>query len=108
MAAPGFESLPGTPLPEGTFTITEVDERRVLDVIGGAPTADGAAHQAADRPSRRTDHTLGEPGIGGRNSLRTGDRLRCLPRAPATSAQQRRGQRHRHEQRNGHARTTAQ
>jgi hypothetical protein len=44
MAAPGFESLPGTPLPEGTFTITEVDERRVLDVIGGAPTADGAAH----------------------------------------------------------------
>jgi hypothetical protein len=44
MTAPGFESLPGTPLPEGSFTITEEDERRVLEVVGGARSADGAAH----------------------------------------------------------------
>lgn len=44
MTAPGFETLPGTPLPEGTFTITAEDERRVLEVIGGQPSADGVAH----------------------------------------------------------------
>jgi acyl dehydratase len=44
MTAPGFEFLPGTPLPEGNFTITEEDERRVLEVVGGAPSTDGAAH----------------------------------------------------------------
>lgn len=44
MTAPGFEALPGTPLPEGTFTISEEDERRVLEVVGGESSPDGAAH----------------------------------------------------------------
>jgi hypothetical protein len=44
MSAPGFEDLPGRALPEGTFTITEEDQRRVLEVVGGPPPADGAAH----------------------------------------------------------------
>jgi hypothetical protein len=44
MPAPGLEHLPGTPLPEGTFTITAEDDARVLEVIGGEPSADGTAH----------------------------------------------------------------
>lgn len=40
----GFESLPGTPLAEGTFTISEQDERRVLDVTGASAADDGSAH----------------------------------------------------------------
>jgi hypothetical protein len=44
MTAPGFEALPGTPLPEGSFTITEEDEDCVLDVVGGEPLEDGVAH----------------------------------------------------------------
>jgi hypothetical protein len=44
MTAPGFERLPGTQLPEGTFTITDEDERRVLEVVGGEPTDGRAAH----------------------------------------------------------------
>jgi hypothetical protein len=44
MTAPGFESLPGTQLPEGTFTITDEDEQRVLEVVGGQPSAPGEAH----------------------------------------------------------------
>jgi hypothetical protein len=44
MTAPGFERLPGTALPEGTFTITDEDEQRVLDVVGGERAADGSAH----------------------------------------------------------------
>jgi hypothetical protein len=44
MTAPGFETLPGTRLPEGKFTITEADERRVLEVVGGEAAADGEAH----------------------------------------------------------------
>jgi hypothetical protein len=44
MTAPGFESLPGTALPAGEFTITEEDDRRVLEVVGGEPADDGSAH----------------------------------------------------------------
>lgn len=44
MPAPGFEQLPGTPLPEGTFTITSDDEQRVLEVVGGEPSSVGEAH----------------------------------------------------------------
>jgi hypothetical protein len=44
MTAAGFESLPGTRLPEGTFTISEEDDRRVLEVVGGEPAGDGTAH----------------------------------------------------------------
>ena len=44
MTAPGFESLPGRALPEGTFTITEEDDRRVHAVVGGQPRDGGLAH----------------------------------------------------------------
>ena len=42
--APGFESLPGTPLAEGTFTITNEDEQRVIEVVGGESPAGDEAH----------------------------------------------------------------
>jgi hypothetical protein len=44
MSVPGLEHLPGTALPEGGFTITEEEDRQVLDVVGGDPAADGTAH----------------------------------------------------------------
>jgi hypothetical protein len=44
MTAPGFEELPGRPLPEGSFTITGEDEILVLEVLGGEPSGDGIAH----------------------------------------------------------------
>jgi hypothetical protein len=44
MTTPGFEALPGTALPEGTFTISEQDEHRVLDVTGASLPSDGSAH----------------------------------------------------------------
>jgi hypothetical protein len=44
MTAPGFERLPGTPLPEGTFTITGEDDARVLHVVGGTARGDSEAH----------------------------------------------------------------
>ncbi|MHB8736480.1 MAG: hotdog family protein [Terriglobales bacterium] len=44
MTAPGYEGLPGKPLPEGSFTITAEDERLLLDVVGGEPSQDGTAH----------------------------------------------------------------
>jgi hypothetical protein len=44
MVAPGLEALPGTVLPEGRFTITRDDERRVLEVVGGEPSSRGEAH----------------------------------------------------------------
>jgi hypothetical protein len=44
MSAPGFETLPGTPLPEGTFTITEEDQQRLLEVVGGQALEAGEAH----------------------------------------------------------------
>src|SRR4051794_37667389 len=43
MSVAGLEHLPGTELPEGTFTITASDDERVREVVGGPP-ADGAAH----------------------------------------------------------------
>jgi hypothetical protein len=43
MSVAGLEHLPGTELPEGTFTITAEDDARVRDVVGGPP-ADGTAH----------------------------------------------------------------
>jgi hypothetical protein len=42
--APGFESLPGTPLAEGTFTITDEDEQRVIEVVGGESPPGDEAH----------------------------------------------------------------
>lgn len=44
MGVPGLEHLPGTPLPEGSFRISAEEDRRVLEVVGGKPSADGAAH----------------------------------------------------------------
>lgn len=45
MSAPaGLEALPGTTLPEGTFTITAEEDDRVHDVVGGEPAGDGTAH----------------------------------------------------------------
>jgi hypothetical protein len=44
MTAPGFAHLPGTPLAEGSFTITDEDERRVIEVIGGGTAGSGEAH----------------------------------------------------------------
>lgn len=44
MTAPGFESLPGTALPEGTFTISPEDAQRVIEVVGGDPPRGGEAH----------------------------------------------------------------
>ena len=44
MPAEGFEQLPGTPLAEGSFVITEEEEERVLHVVGGKRSADGTAH----------------------------------------------------------------
>jgi hypothetical protein len=44
MTAPGFEQLPGRVLPEGTFAITEEDDRRVLEVVGGRSHGDRLAH----------------------------------------------------------------
>src|SRR5579875_902865 len=44
MTAPGFEHLPGTPLAQGSFTITDEDERRVIEVIGGETPGAGQAH----------------------------------------------------------------
>jgi hypothetical protein len=44
MPAPGLEHLPGTALPEGTFTISETENQHVLDVVGGVAAADGSAH----------------------------------------------------------------
>lgn len=44
MTTPGFESLPGTALPNGTFTITAEDEQRLLAVVGSEPSPCGEAH----------------------------------------------------------------
>jgi hypothetical protein len=44
MTTPGFESLPGTPLREGHFTITDDDERRVVHVVGPDPSGSSDAH----------------------------------------------------------------
>jgi hypothetical protein len=44
MSAPGLESLPGTELPAGEFTITSEEDARVLEVVGGEPAGDGTAH----------------------------------------------------------------
>ena len=44
MTTPGFESLPGTALPEGLFTINDDDERRVAHVVGAHPTGSDDAH----------------------------------------------------------------
>jgi hypothetical protein len=44
MTAPGFEALPGSPLPEGSFTITCEDESLVQEVLGGDPAEGGTAH----------------------------------------------------------------
>jgi hypothetical protein len=44
MSVPGLEHLPGTELPEGTFTITAEDDARVREVVGGEPAGDGTAH----------------------------------------------------------------
>jgi hypothetical protein len=44
MTAPGFEELPGTALKAGTFVITEDDERRVVEVVGGQSPPGGEAH----------------------------------------------------------------
>jgi hypothetical protein len=44
MTAPGFESLPGTPLTEGTFLIAPEDEALVQEVVGGEAGIDAGAH----------------------------------------------------------------
>jgi hypothetical protein len=44
MGVPGLEDLPGTKLAEGSFTVTEEDERQVRQVIGGTSPTDGTAH----------------------------------------------------------------
>jgi acyl dehydratase len=44
VAVEGFESLPGTPLAEGSFVITPADQARMLEVVGGEPPTDGIAH----------------------------------------------------------------
>jgi hypothetical protein len=44
MGVPGLDHLPGTELPEGTFTITAEEDARVLEVVGGEPAPDGTAH----------------------------------------------------------------
>jgi hypothetical protein len=42
MTAPGFEDLPGTVLPEGTFTITAEEQEQLAGALGSA--ADDGAH----------------------------------------------------------------
>jgi hypothetical protein len=44
VSVPGLEHLPGTELPAGSFTITEEEDARVLEVVGGERAADGTAH----------------------------------------------------------------
>lgn len=44
MAAPGFEHLPGTELPAGSFTVTAEEDARVLEVVGGPSAPGGEAH----------------------------------------------------------------
>ena len=41
MTAPGFEQLPGTTLPEGSFTITQEEQRQLTEALG-SPDAEGA------------------------------------------------------------------
>lgn len=41
MSVPGLEHLPGTALPEGSFTITPDEQHRLADSLGGA-SGDGA------------------------------------------------------------------
>jgi hypothetical protein len=40
----GFEDLPGTALAPGTFTITSDENRRMAEILGTTPAADGSAH----------------------------------------------------------------
>jgi hypothetical protein len=40
----GFEDLPGTALAPGTFMITGDENRRMAEILGTTPTADGSAH----------------------------------------------------------------
>jgi hypothetical protein len=42
VSVPGLEHLPGTKLPEGSFTITESEQRRLADSLGSP--SDGGAH----------------------------------------------------------------
>src|SRR3954447_7234071 len=44
MSSPGYEHLPGTRLPGGTFTISADDDRRYRELVGGPPAGEGTAH----------------------------------------------------------------
>jgi hypothetical protein len=44
MSAPGLEHLSGAVLPEGSFTITADENRRLSSLLGAEPDADGLAH----------------------------------------------------------------
>lgn len=44
MTVPGLEHLPGTTLPEGSFTITDADEAALAETLGTTARTDGTAN----------------------------------------------------------------
>jgi acyl dehydratase len=44
MSVPGLEHLPGTKLPEGSFTITAEEDEQLAETLGSRRPGDGIAH----------------------------------------------------------------